>query len=217
MIRLYGYPISNYSNKVKLFLLEKGLDFEEIRIPYSQDEEFLKKSPMGKIPFLETDGRYLFESGPIIQWIEDSFPESKKLFPQDPFEAAFVRSMIVIIENYVDLPARKIYTPGLQRKPVSEETILEAKRELERGTAALARIVRFSPFIAGSEMTAADCAAFATLPLVIDNVSEWLSPCPVENLPGLKQYLEMMNSLPGPAKVEKARTTIMKALRRSKK
>ncbi|WP_010569434.1 glutathione S-transferase family protein [Leptospira broomii] len=216
MIRLYGYPISNYSNKVKLFLLEKNIEFEEIRTPYSQDEEFLKRSPMGKIPYIEIDGNYLFESQAIIEFVEASFPNTKPLFPKDPLKAALVRSIITIIENYIDTPARKVYTPGLKQESVPAEAIQEVRTSLRMATSALARVVKFSPFIAGSEFTAADCAAFATLPLVIDNLSEWISPCPIEELSGLKAYLEMMNSLPGPAKVEKARATIMKALRRSR-
>ncbi|EQA36660.1 glutathione S-transferase [Leptospira inadai serovar Lyme str. 10] len=198
-------------------MLEKNIEFEEIRTPYSQDEEFLKRSPMGKIPYIEIEGHYLFESQVIIEFVEASFPNTKRLFPNDPLEAALVRSIISIIENYIDTPARRVYTPGLQRESVPAETIEEVRISLKRATSALARVVKFSPFIAGSEFTAADCAAFATLPLVIDNLSEWISPCPIEELPGLQAYLEMMNSLPGPAKVEKARATIMKALRRSRK
>lgn len=38
MIKLHGASISNYVNKVKLGILEKGLEYEQIRIAPSQEE-----------------------------------------------------------------------------------------------------------------------------------------------------------------------------------
>lgn len=75
MIKLYGSNISNYVNKVKLGLLEKGLEYEQIRVSPSQDEEFLKISPMGKIPVLELDGKFISESGAILEFLDTIFPK----------------------------------------------------------------------------------------------------------------------------------------------
>ena len=42
MITLYGFAISNYYNKVKLALLEKGIPFEEsLVMTHSKDEAVL--------------------------------------------------------------------------------------------------------------------------------------------------------------------------------
>jgi len=49
MIKLYGFPISNYYNMVKMALLEKGMEFEEVIVKPSQEDIFLVKSPMGKV------------------------------------------------------------------------------------------------------------------------------------------------------------------------
>ena len=57
MYKLYGFRVSNYYNMVKLPLLEKGIDFEEVDTMPSADEDFLQKSPMGKVPCLEFDGK----------------------------------------------------------------------------------------------------------------------------------------------------------------
>ena len=53
-IKLYGMPLSNYYNMVKTVLLEKGMDFEEMLILPNQESDFLGKSPMGKVPAMET-------------------------------------------------------------------------------------------------------------------------------------------------------------------
>ena len=53
MITLCGMAISNYYNKVKLALLEKGIPFEEARVNTgSKDEAVLSCSPLGKVPFI---------------------------------------------------------------------------------------------------------------------------------------------------------------------
>ena len=54
MLVLHGSAISNYYNKVKLALLEKGVPFEEAyAATHSSDEAVLSASPLGKIPFVD--------------------------------------------------------------------------------------------------------------------------------------------------------------------
>ena len=59
MITLHGFALSNYYNKVKLVLLEKGLPFTEQATPTrSTDPAVRAASPLGKIPFVTlADGR----------------------------------------------------------------------------------------------------------------------------------------------------------------
>ena len=66
MLKLYGAPLSNYYNMVKVSLLEKRLPFEEVLRPPTQEEEYLAKSPMGKIPTLETERGFITETHAIL-------------------------------------------------------------------------------------------------------------------------------------------------------
>ena len=68
-LKLYGFPTSNFYNKVKLALLEKAIPYEDVKIGPSQAEEFLRMSPMGKIPFIESNGRFIFESSVIFEFL----------------------------------------------------------------------------------------------------------------------------------------------------
>ena len=52
MIKLYGFPLSNYFNKVKFVLLEHDIPFEEVRVNFGQDEATLAHSPLGKVPYI---------------------------------------------------------------------------------------------------------------------------------------------------------------------
>ena len=71
MLKLHGAPLSNYYNMVKTALLEKGLEYEAVMAPPSQEEEFLAKSSMGKIPCLETDNGFVAESLAIIEYLDE--------------------------------------------------------------------------------------------------------------------------------------------------
>ena len=67
MLRLHGFPFSNYHNVVKVVLLEKGLAFEEVVTYPPADEAYRAKNPTGKFPCLEIeDGTFLGESKVIL-------------------------------------------------------------------------------------------------------------------------------------------------------
>ena len=75
MIVLCGLPLSNYYNKVKLVLLEKGVPFTEERVSTgSREEAVLAASPLGKIPFIRTPQGALCESQVIVDWLGDREP-----------------------------------------------------------------------------------------------------------------------------------------------
>ena len=75
MITLCGFPLSNYYNKVKMALLEKGLPFTEERVKtHSDDEAALAASPLGKVPFIRTEHGAMCESQAIVDYLEKAHP-----------------------------------------------------------------------------------------------------------------------------------------------
>ncbi|MCH1911988.1 glutathione S-transferase N-terminal domain-containing protein [Leptospira noguchii] len=217
MIKLHGASISNYVNKVKLGILEKGLEYEQVRIAPSQEEEFLKISPMGKIPVLEMDGKFIFESGAILEFLDTIFPQTPKLIPEDSWEAARVREISTIIETYLDIPARRIYLLATRGKEVSPEIVEEVHPILVKGIKALQRVVRFSPYIAGEVFTMADCSGFAHLSVLDEELRPFYPDNhPLDLLNGWKEYFTFMKTKTGPALVEKEKQTLKKILARAK-
>ena len=88
MITLCGMSLSNYYNKVKLVLLEKGVPFsEELLRTRSTDDAVLNASPLGKIPFIRVDGQTLCESQVIVDYLEARFAQPA-LVPADALAAA---------------------------------------------------------------------------------------------------------------------------------
>jgi glutathione S-transferase len=168
MLRLCGFRISNYYNKVRIVLLEKGIEFEEDATQKpSQADGYLARSPMGKVPFLELDGgRRLSESQVICEYLEEAYPH-KPLLPRDPYERAKVRELLMHIELHMELVARRLYGQVFfKRGNLSEEAHQAVQRDLNKGIRAFKALARFDPYIAGKELTLADCAAFVHLPLV---------------------------------------------------
>lgn len=154
-IKLYGFPISNYYNIVKAVLLEKGMEFEEVLVKPSQDSAYLVKSPMGKVPAIETEHGFLTETGVMIDYI-DSLAEGPSFYPADPYQKAKVQEIIRYLELYIELPARRLYGDVFFGRPASDELKAEVRPQLEKGFAALSKIAKYQPYIAGSEITYGD-------------------------------------------------------------
>ena len=81
MLELCGFSGSNYYNKVKLALLEKGVAFREAHVYPSSAEVFLAESPMGKVPYLRCSQGPLSESQAIAEYLDDAFQTSRSIRP----------------------------------------------------------------------------------------------------------------------------------------
>ena len=166
MITLCGMPISNYYNKVKLTLLEKGVPFtEELVSTGSKDENVLAASPLAKIPFIRVDGQTLCESQVIVDYLEARYPQPA-LVPADPLAAAKVRELATYVDLHLELVARELYPQAFFGGTVSDELKASVEKRLKRNIAAFKRLARFAPYVAGDTFTLADCSAWASLPLV---------------------------------------------------
>jgi len=195
MLKLYGFALSNYYNVVKTALLEKGIDFEEVLTRLPAEQDFLARSPMGKVPCLETPQGALSESQVILDYLEDLQPEPR-LYPADAFARAKVRELLRIIELYLELPARRLYPEAFFGGKISEQTKEEVRPALEKGVAALLRLARFEPFIAGNDFSYADIAAVIHLPIVRDASKRIYGEEVLAPLPDLAGYLQRIRERP---------------------
>jgi glutathione S-transferase len=196
MVKLYGFPLSNYFNKVRLVLLEKEVPHELDKLCFpSQDPAFRQRSPMGKVPFLETEDGVVFESQVICDYLEERFPE-KPLYPKDAFSRAKVREILQTLELHVELVARRLFPEVLGLGKASDETKKEVQAGMKKGVQALVSLAKFGPYIAGPELTLADCAALFHLPLASLACKAVLGEDPLAGVPQLPGYLALMQSRP---------------------
>ena len=151
MLTLCGFAVSNYYNKVKLALLEKGIPFtEELVMTGSKDDTVLAATPLGKVPFLRTDGGTLCESQVMVDYLEAAYP-AMPLVPADALAAAKVR---------------ELYAQAFFGGTVPQDAQDRVRKQLTKNIAGFQRLAKFGPFVAGDSFTLADCAAYVSLPLV---------------------------------------------------
>ncbi len=191
MVKLYGFPISNYYNMVKMTLLEKGMAFEEVLVRPSQEADYLSQSPMGKVPCLETEQGFLTETGVIIDYLHD-LDQGAPFYPEQAFEKAKVRELIRYLELYIELPARRLYGDVFFGKPASDTEKQSVRKELEKGFAALRRLARYSPYIAGNTMTYADFYFLFSVGLVTRVTKKALDWDVFSTEPGIRELLALL-------------------------
>jgi glutathione S-transferase len=166
MIQLCGMALSNYYNKAKMVLLEKGVPFEEVEVHTgATDEAVLSCSPLAKIPYIRTPHGALCESAAIAEYLEEAYPDPP-LLPADPWQRAKVRELCTFVDLHLELVARELYMQAFFGGSVSEKTQERVRRTLEKNIPAFCRLARFAPYLAGDSFTLADCAAHASLPIV---------------------------------------------------
>jgi glutathione S-transferase len=211
MINLCGFAVSNYYNKTKLVLLEKGITFTEEQVFPSQDEAMLKRSPLGKIPFIETEQGNLSESQVILEYLEENYPETP-LYPANSFERAKCRELIQHLELNIELHARRLYREAFFGGAVSDETKNEVKELLEKGLNGLARLAQFSPYIAGDTYTAADCVAWLHF-FMVSATSQKIygTDLVAVHFPDIASYMELIETRPAAQKVAADRAAAMAA------
>jgi glutathione S-transferase len=199
MLKLCGFAVSNYYNKVKLALLEKDVPFSEDLNWATKDEATLASSPLGKVPFIVTDAGPLAESQVIMEYIEAQYP-AKPLIPADAYEAAKVREVCTFLETHLELVARRLYPFAFFGKERDEAVAASVRKELTRNIAAFAKLTKFEPFIAGPTYTMADCAAYVHLPVLSMACKAVYAEDLLAALP-TKPYLAMMGERESSRKV----------------
>ncbi len=218
MIVLCGFAASNYYNKVKLALLEKAVPFEEKLQWPDRSTELLSKSPLGKVPYFEIDGQTLCESQVMVDYLESAYPQTP-LLPKDPLAAAKVRELIQFIELHLELVARDLYGEAFFGGKASDERKALAHKQLKRSAKALAQLVSFDPYIAGSEFGLADCAAAVHLPIISMTTKAIYGEDVLADYP-LKEYLKRLAERPSVQQVSadrKENTELMREWRASLK
>ena len=127
-IKLISFKLCPFVQRTLIVLLEKKAEFtiEYIDLNHKPDW-FLRLSPRGKVPVLEVDGRVLFESSVICEYIDEVTPGS--LHPDEPFERARHRSWIEFASSILN----KMYTLySTKEKNIFDEKYSSIQEDLRR-------------------------------------------------------------------------------------
>ena len=106
-IKLYHDVPSTNCDRVKIALKEKNLAWEGIWVKLGKLEqkspEHLQRNPYGKIPVIDDDGKILFESCIINEYLDEKYP-NPPLQPKDPYQRARGRILVDYFLNYLHEP-----------------------------------------------------------------------------------------------------------------
>src|SRR5438128_7886247 len=93
MRKLHYPPPSTYSRRVRIALIEKGLAADLVELDMAKGAHrasaYLALNPYGRVPTLEEDGFVLYESTPILEYLETTHP-NPPLVPDDTRGRALV-------------------------------------------------------------------------------------------------------------------------------
>ena len=212
MIKLHGIGLSNYYNMVKLVLTEKGLDFEEVKSAPSQEEGYVRKSPMGKVPCLETSDGFLSETNGIMEYLDAQQPEPA-LLPAEPYARAKVLELMKVMELYIELQARRHYGEIFFGGERSQSAYDEVRPIMENGLRALKQLGVFNPYVAGREFTGADVFAAFTFCYAVPVAQAVYGWDIMKEVPGLQGAVDATNARAAGAKVSADHAAALKAFK----
>lgn len=214
MIKLHGFELSNYYNKIKFALLEHQIPFDDVFVIPSQDDAVLAHSPLGKVPYLVTEHGALSESQAILEYLAACYPD-KAIFSRDPWQAAKEREMVEFIDVHLELTARNLYKQAFFGNPVTDATKGRVEKLLNHHIRGFKRLAKFGPYVLGEALSVADFSGFNHLPLVglatrqvyghdflLDAGIDW------------KSYVDVVNARPAAQRVTADRKAYMEKARK---
>jgi glutathione S-transferase len=164
MLKLYGNSLSPYVRKVMLVLEHKGIPYENDPLSpvVNPSQEFLRISPLRKIPVLRDGDFVLPDSSVICRYLEDAHPEPA-LYPRDIRARAFA----CWLEEFADtkltdclapLPGERLFKPRLMKQPPDEANVARILNELLPEPLAYLESVSPAAGFACGELSIADLA-----------------------------------------------------------
>ena len=144
MLKLHHHPLSTYSRRVRIVLIEKKIDAELVELDMARGAHrapaYLTINPYGRVPSLEDDGLVLYESTAILEYLEAMHP-APPLVPEDVRGCALVAMHMKLCDIQLARQTGIIIFPKrfLPRERWDEAAMAQAKKEIEKHLAIVER------------------------------------------------------------------------------
>jgi glutathione S-transferase len=194
-IKLYHDVPSTNCDRVKVVLAEKGLAWDGIWVKLGKMEqkspEHLRRNPYGKIPVIDDDGKLLFESCIINEYLDEKYP-NPPLQPKDPYLRARGRILVDYFLNYLHEPYWALRGEMIKKNEAERDPtiIAETSKEVTARLQYLEDALGDKPFFLG-DYGLTDIAMLPRFPRL---VQYGVLPSPA--LPKLTAWFERMKQRP---------------------
>ena len=177
-ITLYGFWRSSSSARVSIALALKELPWTwesiDLGAREQEGEAFRAVNPWGQVPALRCDDGVVTQSLAILDFLEDRFPETRRLLPEDPWQRAAVRELTEFVASMI----QPFQLPGATRRRMIDAFSLDRLAEgadaacvafsREHVTIALGELDRLvarhaGQFAVGDAPSMADCCVIPQL------------------------------------------------------
>mmetsp|Transcript_20433 Transcript_20433/g.33572 ORF Transcript_20433/g.33572 Transcript_20433/m.33572 type:complete len:437 (+) Transcript_20433:91-1401(+) len=182
-LKLYTYPGNFRAFKILVAAEYNGIDIEIPDFKMLEDNktpEFLAKSPLGKVPVLDTPQGSIFESNAIARYVA-RMRRDTELYGVSFFESAQVDSWIDFSTQEVELPATMWFYPVIGYMPFNPLATEKAKTDLAKALGVLEGHLLDKTYLVGDKITLADITLCSTLvypmKLVMDAAYRADFPC----------------------------------------
>jgi glutathione S-transferase len=213
MYRLHGFFTQNTMKT--LYVLEAlGVEYEYCYVDLMQrenrSESFMEKTPIGKVPVLEHDGEFLFESGAICRYV--SSVEKSPLFPADKLARARVDQWMTFFTCHpgrwlTEIYFEKIIKPKAGMGETDPVACQKAERFIHQQLRPVERRFEFTDWLANDAMSTADIFALGYMEQVhaID--------FSLDDYPRMKDWLSRLEALDSTARARTRVRPYLEALR----
>ena len=127
MLELYQFELSQYSEKVRLILDYKQLEYRKIEVtPGVGQIELMQKSGSRQVPVLKDGSTYISDSTEIAMYLERKYPE-RPIIPSD----ALAKGQCLLMEEWADasigIKGRKAFIGALNQNQNFRKSLLPAQ------------------------------------------------------------------------------------------
>ena len=159
MMKLISATPSPYARKVRITLAEKGIPFELVtEVPWNSTTATPRYNPLEKLPVLILDdGRSVYESRYILEWIEAKHP-TPPMLPDDLDERLFARQVEVVADGVCDACVMLFWERHRAPEQQSAEWKARQMRKVDGGMRALAEWAGTRAYVVGDRFGLADVA-----------------------------------------------------------
>ncbi|XP_046488827.1 glutathione S-transferase-like isoform X1 [Neodiprion pinetum] len=181
------FNIMGLGGPIRFLLSYGGVEFEDIRIQYSNWPEAKSKTPFGQVPTLEIDGKVYYQTLPICRYLAKQF----NLLGKSDLDALEIDAVANTVHDLRKMVSLYFFEQDSAEKAKKKETLVTTTLPfyLKR----LDDVVKKNGgYFHGGELSYADLFFAA----VQHNIKGFMKNDVFEDYPNLKQLIDKVHALP---------------------